>query len=928
MLFLLLSVIPVNAQFYFFGRNKVQYKDFNWKILKTEHFNIYYYDDFEELAAIGAKFAEEAYADHKTKFNYIVTRRIPLIFYNSHLDFEQTNTIPSFLPEGVGGFFEFLKGRVVIPYLGSISDFRHVIRHELVHVFMMSKVYSVLRDRRIPTGKSPPLWFVEGLAEYWSTDWDERAEMVMRDAVINNIFYPLSTIHQINGSFLMYKEGQSFFEFVASEYGEDKIRLIMENFWRYSYFFNVLEYTLGDNIETIDEKWSYFLKKKYFPLLNKNYPYIIKSEKITNEGFNFSPLYSQSDSSLYFLANRDGYSSIYRIKKDNEDKYPEKAEIILRGEKEAVYESFHLFNATLSLSPQNEIAFVAKSQGSDVIYIFDIRNDKTTESYTYDSLVTIDSPEFSADGKKIIFSASDMRGFVDLYLLERESGKLTRLTSDYYMDKDPVFNKDATEVIFVSDRTTEQYEKKFNIYKINIEDNEIIAVTNENANFQTPHFSPDYKNLYFGCDKEGVFNIWKLEKSRDNKTEGMKPVTNFITSVFDFTFENDSTIITSAFEKFSFQFYRFGIPEYLPDSTFVAFNIENPDTLWKAASLKSETGYEKLSYEKNYTIDYAISQFSTDPYYGARGGAVVAVSDLLSDDKFYFVLYNNAEVQSEILDNFNIAVTRVNTKYRTNFAYGIFHYTGRRFDRRVDDNYFYERNLGGFFALYYPLSAFERIETETSMATSDRSLIKNYLLGRKALLFYNSVSFVHDNSIWNRTGPIDGSRFRLLFGYMADIKYNNVHYYSVIADYRQYLRLGLRSSLAFRGSLYFNKGKEATRYLAGGSWDLRGWPRWSVRGEKLWVSSLELRFPLLDRLLFNFPITDVGFYGFRGAFFFDAGSAWDEKYEQTLGSLGFGIRLNFFNAIVFRYDIGKKIEKNFTQFQPKLFYQFFFGWDF
>jgi outer membrane protein insertion porin family len=147
-------------------------------------------------------------------------------------------------------------------------------------------------------------------------------------------------------------------------------------------------------------------------------------------------------------------------------------------------------------------------------------------------------------------------------------------------------------------------------------------------------------------------------------------------------------------------------------------------------------------------------------------------------------------------------------------------------------------------------------------------------------------------------------------------------------DYRHYLRLGLRSSLAFRGSIYYNEGKDANRYIAGGSWDLRGWPRWGIRGEKLWISSVEFRYPLIDELAIKFPFFGISFSQLRGALFFDAGSAWDDEYKETLGSIGFGLRFNLFGIIVFRYDIGKKIEQNFTKFQEKLFYQFFFGWDF
>ena len=124
------------AQFFYFGRNKIQYEEFDWKILRTEHFDIYYYGEMGQIAEIGANYAEEVYGELKVKMNHLVTRRVPLIFYNTTIDFQQTNTTPGLIPEGVGGFFEFLKGRVVLPSNGSLEDFRHVIRHELVHVLL------------------------------------------------------------------------------------------------------------------------------------------------------------------------------------------------------------------------------------------------------------------------------------------------------------------------------------------------------------------------------------------------------------------------------------------------------------------------------------------------------------------------------------------------------------------------------------------------------------------------------------------------------------------------------------------------------------------------------------------------------------------------------------------------------------------------
>lgn len=90
----------LSAQFFYFGRNKVQYTDFAWHVLKTEHFDIYYYPEMKDLAERGAFFAEDAYRALEVKFNHSLNTRVPLILYSSHLHFQQTNTTGGFIPKG------------------------------------------------------------------------------------------------------------------------------------------------------------------------------------------------------------------------------------------------------------------------------------------------------------------------------------------------------------------------------------------------------------------------------------------------------------------------------------------------------------------------------------------------------------------------------------------------------------------------------------------------------------------------------------------------------------------------------------------------------------------------------------------------------------------------------------------------------------
>jgi hypothetical protein len=918
------------AQFFYFGRNKVQYEEFDWKIIRTDHFDIYYYGEMEYTARIGAEYAEEIFAELKVRMNHIVTRRIPLIFYNTTIDFQQTNVTPGLVPEGVGGFFEFLKGRVVLPSNGSLYDFRHVIRHEIVHVFMTNKVYRILKDHRIPTGKMPPLWFVEGLAEFYSTDWDAQAEMILRDAVLNNYFVSLENIYSIYGSFLMYKEGQCFLEFAAEKYGEERIGMLLDNFWMYSSFNQVLETTFKESFEQIDAEWNYWLRKKYYPLMESSYPTEFGSLKLTKKGFNFTPVYIklQNRNFLYYLANIDGYSSIYRIELSYEYLPIGSPELVLRGEQTEEFESFHLFQSAIDISKSGLLVFNTKKGGSDVIHFFSVFEERVIRTFQNDELVFITSPKFSASGNLIVFNAVDRKGFSDIFIYNLTNDKLFRVTNDYYNDQDPCFGLNDQQVIFSSDRSGGEFSGKYNLFSINLNNYEIDYITYMNANSHSPVLSPKKDLLLFTSDYNGVRNLYEIPITEERFSSRINKISEFISGVFNPVFIDSNFITFSGFEKFAFNLYMFSKNDSREDSLYtIEMKIDRPLEIWQAEVFELPSERKKVEYEKEYSLDFAQGVVATDPIFGTRGGAIFSLSDLLGDDRYIFMIYNNATVSSEILNSFNVILQKVNFAGRVNYGYGIFHLNGPVYDYADPDQYYYERSFGGSFLLSYPISKFQRLEATVTLRNSNKEIIPE-VVERKAVLFTNTVGWVMDNSIWGSTGPVDGIRALVYLGYTSDIKYSNVNYFSVIGDYRYYQRFALTTLLAFRAAIFYNEGKEARLYYIGGSWDLRGWPRFGIRGEKIWLTSLEFRFPLIEQLGIRFPFFSLGFPGIRGAIFYDMGGAWNDEYISTLGSVGFGFRFNLFGVLTLRYDMGKKIEENFSRFQDGLFYQFFFGWDF
>ena len=174
------------AEAQYFGRNKVQYKDFKFEVLKTEHFDIYFSGEERDAAADVGRLAERWYSRLSTLLDHTLSNRQPIVLYSSHADFEQTNVVGGEIGEGTGGVTEGLKRRVVLPLTGALKETDHVLGHELVHAFQYDIARGNTSDQQQPGSSMErlPLWFVEGMAEYLSLGpVDANTAMWVRDAV-------------------------------------------------------------------------------------------------------------------------------------------------------------------------------------------------------------------------------------------------------------------------------------------------------------------------------------------------------------------------------------------------------------------------------------------------------------------------------------------------------------------------------------------------------------------------------------------------------------------------------------------------------------------------------------------------------------------------------------------------------------------------
>lgn len=968
-----LAVLPVSAQYNFhFGRNKIQYENFDWNVLKTEHFDVYFYPEMQALAEHGAAFAEEAYAELQNRFNFSVTRRVPIVFYSSQLHFKQTNITDGFIPDGVGGFYEFLKGRVVIPANGNLHRFRRVVRHEMVHVFTMHKLARVYRDYRIPIDRYLPLWYIEGLAEYWSGPQDYQHEMIMRDAIFSNYLVPLENIYRINGTYVMYKEGEALCRYIAETFGEDKLLQLIENAWISRDFRKVMEYTLQESLSAIAQGWQEWLRATYYTRLDVAESPTLITEGISVRGFNSKPVFYQMQDGqrrVLFTGNHGGYSNVYYVDVDSTYAPLDKPRVLIRGERNSQFESFHLLDSRMGVSKDGRLAFVTKSGEADVIHTYDLESGANGRMYGFDEIIALYSPTWSPDGLRIAFVAIDESGFIDLYVYDTEHDRLERLTDDSYDERDPAWSPDGRFLVFSSDRTSEGFDNAYNLFTYELETGAIDYVTFGTQHDFSPNWSPDGNRIIYTSTRKdstgryGGQDIYVIDaalrppviastglgtregEDPEPSVRWKKRLTELTTVAYDPVWTRDGQMVFSTFENYRFTIRSLGGLDTLlnqPVSEQPEHLAEASGGTWEFPRIEAGTETDRLRYRRRYGLDIAQGQISSSAVWGTSGAAVLAFSDLMGNDRFFVTLYSTSQYTGDFLRGLNVNISRLHLNRRANVGYGIYRYGGLRYDLTDPDAptefpRFWEEVWGGFGAVSYPLSMFRRIEVATSLSWDDKQ-IPQRRIDRQALLLTNQISLVHDNALFGANGPMVGWRGRISAAYTTDLLYSNVNYITLEADFRHYLRLSRRVTFASRALGRMNHGREARLWFMGGSWDLRGYPLFDVRGKKAWFTSHELRFPLVENpSVYIPPLAILGIVNLRGALFFDAAHTWNDKYDrriyqiyagETLGAAGLGFRLNLFGGLVLRYDLGYRFRDSFKSRDPSLFRQFFFGFDF
>ncbi len=541
-----------------FGKNKVRYKDFDWHYVESEHLELYYEPEFEYLADQAVQILEEAYDHISDIMRHELSAKPPIIIFKSHYEFQQTNIIHSFLPPGVAGFAEPLRYRMVIPFDGDLDEFRNVLTHELMHIFEYDVVNRGPVKRISNPIASPPTWIMEGMAEYATEGMNTVDEMVLRDAVLTDELLPLrvmdSSWDYLPNPFLAYKQSHSLMNYIADNYGPEKIGRILRVWDSQTSTDKLLERLIDLDMRTLYERWSAQMRKTYWPLLqSRDYLSELATPVVHSEDMQavqMSPRWSISGDMLAVLST-DGVENHVDIIRLRNGSLIERVTGRMRT---TDFDDLTMGPGTVSWAPDGHtIAFVAKDGPKDIILLWDLYTKELGSRFKFDGLEVIEALAWSPDSRRLVFAGTGF-GQRDIYIADISTGALTQVTGTPQRDDYPAWAPDGSGIAFSS-----KSHGQFDIRLYDLESRRTRSLVSSPTDDLWPIWLPEGNKIIFVSTRERINDlfVYHLEEDREYR------LTRTISGVIDPTLSPDgSQIVLSTYYHGRRVIYRMDMPEW------------------------------------------------------------------------------------------------------------------------------------------------------------------------------------------------------------------------------------------------------------------------------------------------------------------------------------------------------------------------------
>lgn len=513
------SFLSETADAQYFGRNKVKWEDFDFWVHPTAHFDVYSYPAENRAANDAARMAERWYDRLSRDFEHEFSVRKPLILYADHADFQQTTTTGGAIEEGVGGFTEPLRNRVVMPLTGVYADTDHVLGHELVHEFQFDiAARRNERGRRRSAGlERLPLWMIEGLAEWLSQGReDPHTAVFLRDAVLHDNLPDLDRLSR-DPRFSPYHWGQAVWAYVAGRWGDAApvrlfrraIEIGLEPAFRSE---------LGLTTEAFSNQWKEAIRSGQAPAaLGRSNPSEAGEPLLTRDRasarVNVSPALTPDGSRVAFLSTRGVVALELWLADTRTGRVIER---LVSAASDPHFDALRFIDSAGAWSPDgHKLAFVVVAKGGNRLAILDADSGRIERRLEVPGAGALSNPAWSPDGRTIAVSGTE-KGVSDIYLYDLDSGRSRRLTDDLYADLQPAWSPDGRTIAFVSDRGPRTDLDRLvygpvGIFLLDVASRAVRPLATFSRGRQiNPQFSPDGREIFFVADPDGVSDVFRV----------------------------------------------------------------------------------------------------------------------------------------------------------------------------------------------------------------------------------------------------------------------------------------------------------------------------------------------------------------------------------------------------------------------------------
>jgi hypothetical protein len=918
-----LAVEPAAAQtpyIPYFGKNQIRYDKFNWYTYETDHFIMYYYPEIEPHLERMAGYAESAYQHVSSELKYDLAHKIPLILFQTSSEFQQQNVVPGAAQEGVGAFAEPTRTRIVMPMDEPPDLLYRLIVHELTHQFD----YDIIPASLVRRGS--PLWIHEGLADYMTGEWRPMDLMAVRDAAVADIIPKMSKLEgysDVGGARMIYNLGHAIFEFIESKWGKDGLR---------AYLFALRKSVIGGGedayeeafkitAEEFDQQFDKYLKDRFKPFRDKERPADYgrslgpNPEKTPYRGVYTAEPSPSGDLLAIFTGNRrDGEGDIILVSRKDGSVV---RKLTAGFDKDKGFEYIVTPGGRWVTVPWiswsttgDRIAYFARTEKSRSLIMQDVLSGDVKDRVEMRTLDEPESPDYSPDGKKIVFAALQ-NGTGDIFVVDLATKEVTNVTKDPFADSAPTWSPDGQSVIYL--RRISGNEKLVRLDLASGRTTQLTFGTHDDAAAQwldadTLVFASTATDPSQPIDPDvarngKIYNTWTLSlKTGELKQYSDAVGGNLYTVVLKegsgtprigvityykgeyelHTLERRDPIVTAASSDF-------GSPSSGPPIDF-----QSPLSHTLVAEKKKKKGtFEKMFMDGRPPVNVGVTS-GGDIF----GGSAVNFSDVLGDQQFSLYAASISQYRTLSLSYLNLA---------HRFNYAIQGYSQTQFFYGTLESVFYDPTYSGYIDRDYsvatrtvrggtvfgiwPFNRYRRVEVFGGMLQYRESFndpnLQDYSqqyqvdqFGRQLLRSGTyiplGVNFVQETTVFREFGPLAGNTMRVSYEVAPNIG-NTLSRQTADIDARYYQRIGASGLLALRARGFRSWGEAPDFMYFGGNSEMRGYEYLEFVGDHSAFFNAELRFPFIDAML-----TPVGILGgIRGVFFANLGGAHFEGQSFT-----------------------------------------------